>query len=267
MSAVLRIGIHSGLVLSTPQIGPHFTIFNQEVGFPQMSGGIEVGVYANIAEFTTNVTLVPDDPGCELKVVQEYQLALGATAGASVAIDTHTWGPVAETSIPVFKTELAEACAIKGTPTQRNVGSTITAGARKRQDLETTVISTEITHTGVACMSTVVGNCPASLQSTTRTVETRTLTTAVPSGEEATFPQSVQDMVTNTVAFGTGVKDIVSTSGSPTSYTPPATPGAGGNGVGKALDGKVGGVSKKVIIGVSVGLGAPVIAAVIVGFL
>lgn len=268
LKAALRIGIHSGVAVSTPET-PSFTILNNTLGIPTLGAGIEVGVFANLAEFTTNVTLVPNDPECELKVVQEYQIALGAVAGASIVFDTDTWGPVAETSIPIWNTELASVCAIQGTKTpasaSASVTPTVTARAiDRREDLDTQTISTKIVHTGVRCLSSMAGNCPASLQETTKSTETSTLVTALPSGQKATFPESVKDAVTSTVAFGSNVQSFTATSGSPTSYTPPPPTSTSKDGkIGNVLNSKTGGVSNKVIVGVSVGVGVPVIAGII----
>ncbi|KAJ4298851.1 hypothetical protein N0V90_004094 [Kalmusia sp. IMI 367209] len=279
LSAILRIGIHSGIAVAAPGV-PEATIFNTSFGTPEVAGGIEVGVYANLAEFITNVTVAPADEDCEFKVEQKYQIALGAVAGASIVFDTDTWGPVAATSIPIWNTALAEVCAKKATKTPAITSATPTPTARavKREDSdsETVTTKTKITHTGVQCQTSVIGNCPNSLQLTTQTVETRTLTTVVPSGEDVTWPATlgVKDSVTETRGFGDNALSFTATSGSPTSYTPPPSPSAstkGGDDGGddssskasEVLNGKTGGVSNKLIIGVSVGVGVPVVIAII----
>lgn len=279
LSAILRIGIHSGIAVTAPGL-PDVTIFNTSFGTPEVAGGIEVGVYANLAEFTTNVTLAPEDDDCEFKVTQEYQIALGAVAGASIVFDTDTWGPVAATSIPIWNTALAEVCAKKGTKTASP--ATVTAaptqsgkrGKRDDEDSETVTTKTKITQTIVQCQTSVIGNCPNSLQITTQTTETRTLSTVVPSGKEVKWPETlgITDSVTSTRGFGDNVQSFTATSGSPTSYTPPPTPTSkndGGDGgdanseSAKVLNGKTGGVSNKVIIGVSVGVGVPILIAIV----
>lgn len=254
----------------TPTIPP-FTIGDHEFKIPSIGGGIEVGVFANVAEFITNVTLTPQEE-CKLNVVQSYQLALGAAAGATVAFDTHTWGPVAATSVPIFYTELGSLCAIQKTATSTPIPTiTPSAQAEKRQDMETTTITTEITYTGVNCMSTGLANCPVSLQNTSQSIETKTLVTVVPSGSDVAFPASVQNAVPTTVAFGSNAQELPKISGSPTSYVPPNPTDKDGDGKPdseeKGLNGEVGGVSKKVIVGVSVGLGVPVILTLIAGTL
>jgi len=287
LSAILRIGIHSGIAVTTPDLS-EVTIFNATLGVPQFGGGIEVGVYANLAEFITNVTLAPDSEDCEFQVVQEYQIALGAVAGASVVFDSDTWGPVAQTSIPIWNTALASVCAEKGTKTPAPVSASATVSLqptapparRADSESETVTTKTKITHTGVQCITSVIGNCPNSLQTTTQFTETRTLTTTVAAGEDVTWPETlgVTDEVTATRKFGEKALSFTATSGSPTSYTPPPPPptssagGSGGNGgsgstAGEIVNGKTGGVSNKVIIGVSVGVGVPVIVAIVAGIL
>ncbi|KAF2638625.1 hypothetical protein P280DRAFT_404282 [Massarina eburnea CBS 473.64] len=268
LSAVLRIGIHAGIAVKTPDTPP-ISVFDTTIGFPELKGGIEVGVFANVAEFTTNVTAAPGDKECQLKVVQNYQMALGAAAGASVALGSDTWGPVAATSIPIFNTKLASICAIQGntSPATASATPTSTKKGRRQQDMTTKTTATKIIHTGVQCISAVAGNCPMSLQKTTQSVETRTLTASAPKGQTPTFPASVQDTVTSTATFGKNVIKMKATSGSPTSYTPPPTNSADGKdgdgSISHSLEGMVGGVSKKLIVGLSVGLGVPLLAGII----
>jgi hypothetical protein len=258
LSAVLRLGLHAGVAVSTPG-DDQIEILNHTL--PKLSGGIEVGVFINIAEFTTNVTIAPHDEKCELQVAQGFQMALGASAGATVAFNSHVWGPVPQTSIPIFYT-FVETCAIKGTPTPASVPM-VTARALlegRQNDLTTTTISTEVTVTGVQCMSNLV-NCPVSLQNTTQQVTTKTLVTVVPSDIVPTFPPSIMATVTSLSSFGSNVVKMASTSGAPISYVPPQ-PTSSNYHVG-ALDGKVHGVDKKVIVGISIGLGVPVLLALV----
>jgi len=285
-TAALRIGIYTGLTIGAP------SAFSVIPGVNNMEGGIQLSVFANLAEFTTNVSYVPNDPDCEIKAVQEFQVALGAAAGMSVAIDIVTWGPVAETKVPIWNTQLAEVCASKGTPrptptpgiatvtptsTSASKSDESSASAtpsstseanKKRQQMETTELKTTITHTAVGCASSVSAGCPVSLQQTAQSEEVKTTTVTYPSGSEVpTFPGSMQSTIPANSAreFGSNVQSIDKTSGSPTSYTPPPTKEPGK--LDEALNGEVGGVSKKVIVGVSVGVGGALLIAAIAGFL
>jgi hypothetical protein len=259
-----------------------------------MSGGIQLAVFANLAEFITNVSYVPNDPECEIKAVQEFQIAVGAAAGMSVAIDPVTWGPVAETKIPIWNTQLAEVCASKGTPrpttpspatvtptsSSSNEDEPRTSSApsptseanKRRQEMETTELKTTIMHTVVGCASSVSANCPVSLQQTAQSEEVQTTTVTYPSGSDVpSFPSAEQTAVPTSSAreFGSNVKSIDKTSGSPVVYTPPPTkePGQEPGKLDKGLEGEVGGVSKKLIVGICLGVGGALIIAAIAGFL
>jgi hypothetical protein len=261
-SAVLRVGVHVGFELVTPDL-PKISVLNHTLGVPSVGGGVEVGVFANVAEFITNVTHDPK-ADCQLKIVQSYQLALGAAAGATVSIDSYIWGPVATTSIPIFTTELAEACAVQKTATTKPE-ITAAPSAVKRADLETITTTVKITHTGVWCNIPGKANCPVAAQNTSQSIETTVITTALPSGSTFVIPAAITNTV-STIAFGSDVRSLPKTSGGPISYTAPPTPTASSgdkDGHISALEEKVGGVSKNVIVGVSVGVGVPVILALI----
>jgi hypothetical protein len=224
----------------------------------------------DIAQFKTNVTAAPATNGniCELRVIEEYVLALGANVGATLGIGTHTWGPVLETNIPIYYTTLADACAASKT-SSAVLGATTTGPAiSARQDVETTTTITEVTYTATQCLSTGLVNCPASLQTTSKNKVTKTLTATLTSGAEPVF--TAVNTVVNAIAFGTNIREMSATSGSPVSYIPQPTQtdgNGGGSGGGNSNDfkGETGGVSNKVIIGVSVGIGVPVLIAVIAG--
>ncbi|KAF2743167.1 hypothetical protein M011DRAFT_410998 [Sporormia fimetaria CBS 119925] len=269
LSAILRVGVHAGFQLAAPEI-PELTLFDQDIGVPAVGGGIEVGVFANVAEFITNVTYASERE-CPLKVIQSYQLALGAAAGATVAIGKQMWGPVATTSVPIWYTEVADACAVQKTASPM---VTTAPAAERRQDLKTTTATTKVTHTVVACITPGLANCPASAQSTSQTVETRTVVTALASGEKFTFPSTVQDTVSTTVGFGADAVTVPTTTGTPMSYVPPPPPPERTSDGAKAADSDSSDTNKeppkadekskgadKLIIGLSVGLGVPVLLA------
>ncbi|KAI0599734.1 hypothetical protein F4775DRAFT_549644 [Biscogniauxia sp. FL1348] len=262
INAVLRLGLHAGVEVASPAIPlPGIGLSTRA------SAGIEVGVFADLAEFSTNITVSPpgaNDTNCALRLRQTYQLGLGAAAGASLAIGQQTWGPAPATQIPVFYTTLADLCAANATRTP-----TATVAARADEDLSTATLTQKMTFTGVACVSPGLVNCPASLQATTKITTTSTVVTAVPSGAAVAFPAPVQTTVPSVLPFGTAAKSIAATSGTPVSYVPPP-PAATATTAATTTDtdtplGTVGGVDARLVIGLSVGLGVPVLAGVVAG--
>jgi len=269
LTAILRVGAHAGFKVGTPS----FDVL--DVFTLSASSGVEVGIWADIAQFITNVTVAPNGStsGCELSVEEVYIMNIGANAGATLAIDTHTWGPTPNTTIPIFYTTLASACAVSSSSSilPSTTSAHLTARAASDTGLTTKTISTTITYTGIACISTGLLNCPVSLQTTSKYTSTISLVTAISSGVTATFPATTKTSVASTIAFGEKVKSLVATTGAPTSYTPPpassTTGGSGGatGGIAGVIDGKTGGVSNKIIIGVSIGVGVLVLLAIIAG--
>lgn len=247
--------MHCGVEVGQPNITGIAGKFADFVDV-EVNAGVELALFANVAEFVTNITYVPDDDECKLKVVQEYNFALGALAGASIEVHlpalSHnmTYGPVASKTTAIFTTTLAEACAIEATSKPPQVTAT---GAEKRQDLVTHTTSTVTT--GVGCKNTATAMCPNSEQISTRATITRTL--VVPSGESAVWPETMLENVKATKGFGPQVRSIKTITGSPVPYVAP--PGEENHG----LDGTTGGVSNKVIIGICVGLVLPLLAAII----
>jgi hypothetical protein len=225
-------------------------------------------VFADVAQFVTNVTAATSSDGnkCDLQVVQEYTMLLGANAGATLAVAGHTWGPTPNTQVPLFFTTLGAACAVTGTVSAAATGATITARNPAANAASSTTTSTEVTYTNTAvlCLSTGLLNCPASLQSTSHNTVTKTLFSVVPSGSKATFLTAATNTAVSTIPFGTNVKAISSTSGSPVSFVPTSSP-TGGTGITSVFNGKTGGVSNKLVIGISVGVGVPVLIAIIAG--
>ncbi|KAJ5945507.1 hypothetical protein N7454_002346 [Penicillium verhagenii] len=229
------------------------------------SAGVGADIFAYVADFQLEVdgSTTADDGDCELAVVAEYTMAVGAAAGATVAIDAIAWGPSPNTTIPVWYTTLASICATSKT-SSATTSAVITARAElgARDDSTTTTISTTESYTIVNCQSQGLVNCPVTLQSTTSTERVITSTVTVQSGSSATFPATTISSVTSTVEFGTNVRSLRATAGSPTSYDPSTATDSTG---GIILDGTTDGTSNKLIIGLSVGLGLPFLAALIVG--
>lgn len=251
LSALLRIGARAGFDVGSPELS--------------FSSGAEVGVWANIAEFITNVTAGPTaDSNCKIIVEEVYSMAIGAQAGATLAIADYTWGPTPNTSTVLFYTTLASLCAgsMTSTSTSTSKNVVMTARAVQATGLTTTTISTTITYTGIGCLSTGLLNCPVSLQTTSKYTSTSTLVATVPSGSKATFPATTINTVASTIAFGINMKALASTSGAPTSFVPPTASAT--SKLTSVVDGTTGGVSNKLIIGVSVG-GGLLLLGVIVG--
>ncbi|GKT84282.1 LOW QUALITY PROTEIN: hypothetical protein Ct61P_02132 [Colletotrichum tofieldiae] len=272
LKAILRVGVSAGIELSTPIDSTELELFDQDVTIPGASAGIEVGVFANIAELSTNVTALstPDEDGCLLRAVNAYQFALGAAAGASVQIGDRIWGPVPNTQIPIFYTTLADGCASQRVPSTVVASVSATPTRAKRDDgLTTTTLSEKVTYTAIECLTTGLVNCPPQLQTLRKFVATETVVTAVASGVKATFPPSSQAAVNEVADFGSDARPLISTSGAPRVFTPPPTttltPTSSATETNRAevLEGKVGGVDKKVVVGVSVGVGVVVLAGII----
>ncbi|KAI1659511.1 hypothetical protein F4813DRAFT_353166 [Daldinia decipiens] len=266
LKAILRIGVNAGFELSTPSVVIPSSSFTTKA-----SAGVGVSVWANIAEFATNITAAPegDDEDCSLKVEQSYQFGLGAAAGATLAIGVETWGPAPSTNIPIYTTTIADICAVQGR-TQTTTASTPAISARADEELETTTLSKKVTYTGVGCLTTGLVNCPPDLQTTTKVTSTLTHITAVPSDSEATFPETTGASAATLVPFGTNAKSVEATTGSPVSYVapPPTSPPTSSGDPTVSSEhplGEVNGVDKRIIIGVCVGVGASLIAAIIAG--
>ncbi|KAH0846784.1 hypothetical protein AYO21_07851 [Fonsecaea monophora] len=261
-TGALRVGLHAGI---TFDIDTSVTIANHTLGG---SAGLEAGVFANVAEFVANVTYDAggDDGDCELALVESFTMALGAAAGASAAFDQTTWGPTPETEVPIWYTELGSACAARRSST--NTPALVTVrDATSDLSLTLATVTTETTSFGVACISSGLLNCPVSLQTTKTFTATLTTTTSVPSGSEATWPAATQTAV-RTVAFGANAKALTATTGIPVSYIPPPSPPSSSSAAGTATatgDSASHGNHRPLTIGLSVGLGVPVLVAIIAG--
>jgi hypothetical protein len=164
VTAILKLACHIGVNLET-----------QPIGSFDLSSGAEVCVYVDIAEFSTHVTGAITDNGddCKLLVDAEYTLALGAAAGATVGLNSRTWGPDLETTTPLYYATLLSVCAATKAPTISSAAPTSTSDdsflglsfkalAAREQSTE---VTTTVTYTGVSCMVSSV-NCPVSQQAT-----------------------------------------------------------------------------------------------------
>lgn len=205
-SAILRVGAHAGLRAGVAN---------------EFAAGIEVAIIADVAEIITNITAKPDDADCKLSMAQEYSIALGAAAGATVVVHNATYGPVAETFTPIWYTTMTGLCASEAETTATSTPTLTSQTLGVRDNLETTVLTTKAKQTGIGCPQSLGPNCPISLRTTTQYTQTQSLTTAIPSGEDATFPIAIYNTVSSTAAFGSNAQKIASSSGSPTSYVEP----------------------------------------------
>lgn len=269
LKATLRVVAEIGVDVGT------YNILDLE----KIRAGASASVFVNIAEFTTNVTLPEDDEvdTCAIRVVDSYQLRLGAEAGATLVLGEHTWGPVPQTDIPLWYTTLPGVCGHTSTTTITSEGALVTARAAAPddddEDLTTVTTTTKIIYTGTSCLSSGLTNCPVSLQTTTQATTTTTLTTTVSPGAETTFAASfTRDTVVSPIAFGANVVSMTATSGSPVSYVPPKPTssikgGSGGDSGGFDSGSTAEGSGRKnhtaVIVGVTVGVGVPLLLVVV----
>ncbi|KAJ5656691.1 hypothetical protein N7507_008641 [Penicillium longicatenatum] len=233
------------------------------------SAGVEADVFAYVADFLLQVngSTAVDDGDCELAAVAEYTMAFGAAAGATVAVEEYSWGPSPNTTVPVWYTTLASVCATSKASSTTSAMITARAELNARDDVSTAAVSSTESYTIVNCLSSGLINCPVNLQNTTSYQRIVTSEVTVQSGSSATFPANTFASVTSAIPFGTNVRSLLATSGSPTSYIPAtstSTTSATGGG-SSVLDGTTNGTSNKLIIGLSVGLGVPFLAALILG--
>jgi hypothetical protein len=268
MTAVLRLTATVGIELDLPEKLPSLTLFGKSA--PPVGGGIVAQVFADIAELVTNVSTAGDGGACDFAMLAEYSFNIGAGAGATLMLDTHTWGPDVTTSTPIFYTTLVSMCATKSTSTATAIAATVastTSHFFAKNALAMTTLTTTQVYRGVACESPGLINCPGSLQTTLKSTSTVTLVVPVPAGSTAVLPFT-QNAVPTTIAFGADAQNLPVMSGSPTSYVPPTSttsyiPGSPSteSTAQNFVHGLTGGVSKKIILGVSLGFGLPVIAA------
>ncbi|RFU81353.1 hypothetical protein TARUN_870 [Trichoderma arundinaceum] len=283
LQAILRLEARIGISFKT--FVSALPIPDKDLGVFDVGAGVEARVYANVAQFVTNITLgevdslKKRDDDCQLSIAQEYTFGIGAAAGASLVILGNTWGPTPETEIPIFYTTLAEACAV----TSKTTASTATTAAASRSTAPgkradgpsvTTTVTSE-TQTAVVCASSGLINCPASLQSVTKNVITKTLTSTVTSDEPVVWSTGPASTF-KTVDFQADAVTMTNSAGAPKSYTPPPPPPTATSApTGSATDAASSSqqssgkhrVSNAVIIGVSVGLGVPVLLALIGAFI
>lgn len=270
--ATLRLGVTAGLNMS------------QDLGkdFIKLAAGASATVYADIARFTTNITtpltleLAERDDECLMPVVESYEFGVGAMAGAFVQLAGEKWGPTPETSVQIYYTTLYSACAIDRAsataPAEgRQTGLALLTG---RADLTAAEVTSVVTVTNILCQSTGLRNCPASLETTVQVTTTSTVVVSVTDGEVPVFPATATTgRVAAVAAFGEAVQRLKGSSGSPVSYVPPVETDSSGirHGVSGVIDDAkdeydgMSEESKRLVIGLSAGLGGAFIVCVIAG--
>lgn len=262
---------------------------SQDLGkdFIKLAAGSSATVYTDLARFTTNVT-TPEtlelgtrdfDDDCLMPVVESYEFGLGALAGAFVQFRDEKWGPTPNTSVQIYYTTLYSACAIDAASATTSDQARPTAPAllAERADLPQTEVTSVVTITNIVCQSAGLRNCPASLQTTVQVTTTSTAVVPVTEGQAPVFPATASTARIPAVsAFGEAVQKLKGSSGSPVSFVPPIEtdgPGIGdiGDGVSGIIDdakGEYNGMSeefKRLVIGLSAGLGGAFIASVALG--
>ncbi|KKK13637.1 hypothetical protein ARAM_000775 [Aspergillus rambellii] len=261
LQALLQLEASLGFEVSAQDLAP-------EISF---SAGIAGEAFAYVADFLVQVnSSTSDDADCKLAAAAEYTLAVGAAAGATVAVNTYQWGPAPSTTIPIWYTTVASLCA-----GSKTASSAVTSQATlDRRDWSTTAVSTSSTYTIVGCISAGLVHCPASLQTTTSIEKTMTTILSVPSGaEDVTYPASTFASVTSAIPFGEHAHTLSATSGTPTSYVPPPvatqtstnTTDSGGLDDDGDDDDDNHSNDNKLIIGLSVGLGVPILIVLAAG--
>nr|OQO23353.1 hypothetical protein B0A51_08027 [Rachicladosporium sp. CCFEE 5018] len=204
LNAILRVGLTAGFSDSAWGTTPDYV--TSFLHLPVFKGGIEAGIFADVAEFVFRMTETPDDPDCQVQTDQEFAFAVGAAAGASVTFSTYGIGPTCTTALPIWSTTLASQC-VKHRTNPATPAVTSSATLDKRQDDGLSTASTTKTYTNVVCAASVTGVCPASLQTTTQAASV--LTSLVSSGATVVWP-GVQSGSVIASAFGSNVLPMTS---------------------------------------------------------
>lgn len=224
LAAVIRVGAHAGLRLNHWSSEENSTLDQITPGGLSFGAGIEMGVFADLAEFTTNVTYDSNNEDCQLQLAHEYSVAVGATAGATVHYNDLTYGPAIGSRTAIWFTTMDSRCAMSRDPSPTptlTIASASASALARRQALETETTETTIIYTGLGCPPSAYGNCPPSLQTASTYEEVLTLTTAVPSDEDVTWSGAAVLSSITAVPFGDEAGEFFSSAGVPTMYTPP----------------------------------------------
>jgi hypothetical protein len=231
----------------------------------ELGGRIQVGIYADVASFKTELKgSTSDDEDCAIEVVQEYSFALAATAGAQVTLGTDTFGPSGGATMNVFTATMASTC-VERSPATTTAPTMTTDSLQRRQaseDLPTTEVRTTIEHISALCPSSITSPCAASERVFATSTEVRTAIVTLSGSEDET--SDVIFPVPTTIApktFGSSANTLPTLTGSPTSYTAePTTDNFIDRVVENAQDHK----RLAIGLGVGIGVGVPVLAGLAV---
>lgn len=262
LKAVLRLSLGAGFSLYSAHLTPGLesTFGDFDPKDFTAAAGVESRIYANVAELVTNVTTSTGDDdaaNCALHAVQEYKFAVGAAAGASVGLGHRFWAAAPSTEIPIFVTTLAAICAQSSSPATTTAEATV-RDLENGESLETLTLTREETYTATQCESNGVMNCPASLQTILENTATKTIITVVPSGVDASWPVTTEVAAVTPVEFGANARELAATTGKPEAYGGESNDGDDG-----FFDRETGGISNAVVLGLSIGLGVPILIATI----
>lgn len=230
----------------------------------KLGGGIEVGVYADVASFRTGLkkASTSDDAECNVEVLQEYSFALAATAGAQVTLGTSTYGPSGGATTDVFKTTMASTCVGKSPATTTTSPAMIVGFMQKRQDPDdrsTTTVKTTIKHVAAKCPPAMSGQCAASEQEFTTSTEILAVTVTLTGSEDSVVYPTPTTI--DAIAFGSNANTLPPLAGSPTSYTAQPT---GDGFIDQVADNVKDHKQVAIGAGVGVGVGVPVLAVLAV---
>lgn len=265
IQAVLQLSLRAGFTFETDLLpGPEVELGPFSTEDWKFAAGLETRLYANVADFKTNITVFDEDD-CDLRIQHAFQFAVGAAAGAYVGVGSRTWGPQPETEVPLFPTTFADECITRAVRPTASPTASIEARQDDEEDdeddeLTTTTLSRDVTHTAVQCGETGVINCPPDKETLIESISEETLVTAVSSGVEPTWPETTGTAV-ETKEFGDGAQPITKSH----SRRPIPTDGdtEDEDEVDEFFNQETGGVSNKLIIGLSVGLGVPALIILI----
>lgn len=176
-------------------------------------------------------------------------MAVGAQAGATLGLGPKKWGPTPSTSSVIYKTTLASGCASSGTP---QITPAISARALQAEGASTTTLTTTDTYTATQCLSTGLLNCPISLQTTLQQTVVSTTVVSYTGSPPTAYPTSISNTSVTAIPFGTSSHALTTETGKSSTGS---------------LDDSTHGASNKLVLGLCLGLGLPIVLGIGVGIL